>query len=374
MPHLSRGNLIAQKALLGLSATCLFLPAGNYSLVLTLVGLVLVAWPLALAERALAQRAPSQALVTGLQQLTREADASRYWRVIAWSSLAASVLALPVIALLAGAYLTQSMQTLTADHSGVLSANVLWPALTLIALVFGVLRSMRQVNVLLWLLPVLLLLVLLVAQILLASPQPLHTQLLLSERLPTSAALLLGALAFGGGAGVLYSLSATPPVAPSTSGYGSLFIAALFYVLVFAAISSGLFHSITLASALLASVVTVLSVTSWAQPALAWLRSLGLKPLQAVLLLLVVSTLATEAVWLYSGLALLPTLAAVLAVWMALNLLAMTLFCGWVMKISHVRKALQLPSEGLYNLWRISARWLAPITLICALVLLLRTP
>lgn len=375
MPRLTRGNLIAQKMLLGLSATCLFLPAGNYSLVLALVGLVLVAWPLALAEHALAQRAQPQALVMGLQQLTREADAPRYWRVIAWSSLAASVFALPVIALLAGAYLTQSVQTLTADHHGILSANVLWPALTIIALLLGVLRSVRQVNVLLWLLPVLLLLTLLVAQMLLDSPQALNTQLLLSERLPTSAALLLGALAFGGGAGVLYSLSGlTSPPSSKSPGYAALLIAALLYTLVFTAINSGLVHRLSLASVLLASVVSVLSITSWAQPALAWLRSLGLKPLQALLLLLVPSTLMAEAIWLYSGLALLPTLALVLAVWMALNLLIIALFSGWLMKVSHVRKALQLPSEGLYNLWRISVRWLAPITLLCALVLLLRTP
>jgi SNF family Na+-dependent transporter len=33
---------------------------------------------------------------------------------------------------------------------------------------------------------------------------------------------------------------------------------------------------------------------------------------------------------------------------------------GWIMKISHVRKALNLPSEGLYNLWRVMVRLVVP--------------
>lgn len=39
-----------------------------------------------------------------------------------------------------------------------------------------------------------------------------------------------------------------------------------------------------------------------------------------------------------------------------LPLLVLSLFVGWVMKISHVRKALGLPSEGVYNLWRVAVR------------------
>ena len=34
------------------------------------------------------------------------------------------------------------------------------------------------------------------------------------------------------------------------------------------------------------------------------------------------------------------------------------------MKMSHARKALNLPSEAAYNVWRIAIRWVAPITLL----------
>jgi len=37
------------------------------------------------------------------------------------------------------------------------------------------------------------------------------------------------------------------------------------------------------------------------------------------------------------------------------------------MKISHLRKAVNLPSEALYNVLRIALRWVAPITVVVAI-------
>jgi SNF family Na+-dependent transporter len=54
-------------------------------------------------------------------------------------------------------------------------------------------------------------------------------------------------------------------------------------------------------------------------------------------------------------------------VWMAVNALILAIYAGWIMKIGHARKALQLPSEGVYNLWRVGIRWVAPVTLLVAL-------
>ncbi len=44
--------------------------------------------------------------------------------------------------------------------------------------------------------------------------------------------------------------------------------------------------------------------------------------------------------------------------------LLLSIFGGWAMKISHLRKSLQLPEELLYNLLRISIRILVPLSLI----------
>lgn len=49
----------------------------------------------------------------------------------------------------------------------------------------------------------------------------------------------------------------------------------------------------------------------------------------------------------------------------SLSLLTMILYCifvGWIMKISHVRKALNFSHEGIYNLWRVAIRLVVPLT------------
>ena len=43
-------------------------------------------------------------------------------------------------------------------------------------------------------------------------------------------------------------------------------------------------------------------------------------------------------------------------------------FSGWMMKISHLRKALNFEQEGVYNLWRIAVRVLIPLAIIVALI------
>lgn len=374
----------AQSVLLGLSATLLFVPAGNYSLLYALIGLLLVAWPLSLAERALGHRTKQLGLVEGWRQLTREADALRFWRVIAWSSVLLSVLTLPVMALLAAAYITQGVQTLNTGHANLLGSAALWPTLTVFVLLLGVLRSIRHVPVLFWLVPVLLLLALLVLQMLEHVQAPVLTHLALDIRLPATAALLFGALALGGGAGALYGLGQTDVstgslnstlngnTAPEKRSRVGMLLAALLYALVFIALQAERFTEFGgLVPVLLAAVVVTLSITTWAQPGLAWARGLKIPTHAAPLLLLIPCTLIAEATYLYVGIDVLPTLVLLLAVWMLLNLFAIALFTGWMMKMSHARKALQLPSEGLYNLWRIAVRWVAPATLLYALYLLM---
>lgn len=58
----------------------------------------------------------------------------------------------------------------------------------------------------------------------------------------------------------------------------------------------------------------------------------------------------------------------VLKVLALLTILGFALLSGWVMKISHVRKALNFGSEGVYNLWRVGVRIVVPITVLWLLV------
>lgn len=50
------------------------------------------------------------------------------------------------------------------------------------------------------------------------------------------------------------------------------------------------------------------------------------------------------------------------------TMLGFSVFLGWVVKTSHVRKALNFNSEAIYNLWRVGVRLVAPITILWLLV------
>lgn len=48
--------------------------------------------------------------------------------------------------------------------------------------------------------------------------------------------------------------------------------------------------------------------------------------------------------------------------------LVYSIFAGWVMKASHLRKALNFSSEMIYNLWRVAVRIIIPVSIIIAIV------
>ncbi len=354
----------AHALLLALAMPILLAPAGGLSWLVAGLGLLLAAWPLALAERALSVRA-RKPLLSGMQVLTREADAGRGWRVLAWSSLAASLLALALMSLLAGAIATQIVQAVLAGHATVPDGRQLWPVLTLLALLTALLRPLGKAPVLVWLLPATLLLIL---QVMLhargLASAPVETDLMLPAVLPDQALLLFGALALGGGLGVHWQLAAQDGQRLSLPGLGMTLVLAL-------AVLAGLFGG-GLPALMLAFVITLLAITALLQPALALARERGLSPVMALILIFVPTVLMTEAIGYFGGVTLLDDLACVLAIWMTLNLLVLSIYAGWVMKVSHVRKALQLPSEAIYNVWRVAVRWVAPIILLSGLAQLLR--
>ena len=75
----------------------------------------------------------------------------------------------------------------------------------------------------------------------------------------------------------------------------------------------------------------------------------------ALALLLVVAIPTT---WLVSLLVIISSIAVLL----------LSVFAGWQMKISHLRKSLNFGSEAFYNLWRIAIRLIVPLALILALI------
>lgn len=61
-------------------------------------------------------------------------------------------------------------------------------------------------------------------------------------------------------------------------------------------------------------------------------------------------------------------LVLVLVVVSSIAALLLSVFAGWQMKISHLRKSLNFSNEGLYNLWRVAIRILVPLSMILALI------
>ncbi|WP_114701247.1 hypothetical protein [Psychrobacter proteolyticus] len=75
----------------------------------------------------------------------------------------------------------------------------------------------------------------------------------------------------------------------------------------------------------------------------------------AVALLLVV---AIPAAWLVGILVIISSIAVLL----------LSVFAGWQMKISHLRKSLNFSNEAVYNLWRVAIRLVVPLALLLALI------
>jgi SNF family Na+-dependent transporter len=60
-----------------------------------------------------------------------------------------------------------------------------------------------------------------------------------------------------------------------------------------------------------------------------------------------------------------------LLLWGLVICLIYAIFAGWIMKISHLRKAMNFSSEAFYNIWRIAVRVVLPVSIVVAMVALI---
>ena len=72
----------------------------------------------------------------------------------------------------------------------------------------------------------------------------------------------------------------------------------------------------------------------------------------------IVLVVAIPTIWLVGMLIVISTIAVLL----------LSVFAGWQMKISHLRKSLNFGNEAFYNLWRIAIRLIVPVALLLALI------
>ena len=312
---------------------------------LWLASMLVLALPITYMEVALAKRSKSTAL-NALSSLTRDADASAQWRLVGW-------LAVVFMPFLAGGMLFNASNMLTQLTE--LSHLPVFIALAVVALALSL--APRQIIVLLTLLGVLASLVL---------------SIVMGDRLPTwqftalefsewGAATVLALVASGLGLGVYsqVSLSHVKQADAATHTVLPVWIAQLLAVVAF-----GFFIANTQIPAL-AFVVSV--VTGSALLMSLARQQLAERQMAAVIQWAVLAVaVLVWAIPMFSG-----VFNIALLLWGLSICLIYAIFAGWMMKISHLRKALNFSSEAVYNLWRIAMRIVLPLAIVVAMIALI---
>lgn len=355
-----------------------------------LAGLLLLGLPLLLLELMLGKRARRSPL-EGLAFLTREADARRGWRFGAWGGAVAVFLTLAAVALVAGG----SVNFLARD-AGLVAPALADVSLSGPALPIGTGSLLLLAAGLSLLAPAWrgraesigfgLVLVLLGIAAVAGSGM---AELSYPSRALTAGdwreALRLALLTVGGGLGVLWLAGMRlPREAPlGRLAVGILALQVLLAVLLMLALSpfvaalqlnagagpdivpSGPGVWVVLGTLLLSA---LLALPLIAEPVLLRLSERGMGRLPAVVLVFMAAALLAEGLWLFGHTGGLMDLLGVLCLLLLALLLCLSVFAGWAMKISHARKELALPAEGVYNLWRVAVRLAVPLAIVWVLV------
>ena len=338
---------------------------------LWLLAMVLVSLPVVYAEIALAYRSVDAPLA-GMQKLTREADASPIWRSFGWLAALVSIL---IAALVISGASTGILAALTELNSapaipdfaiaaGLMVIAVLLSllgvaplpiglGLMVIGLLLGVANGLPNIDFAMtdislneWARAVALALVsvgagtglywfgqnLVTNQVATAvdtdninAQKPARSRAM-SEYRATKLVLPIWILQLIVGVVALsISVMALPPIGQLSYWIGVLFVAS--YLLHYS--TQQLAHKFGL------------------------LVSLVLTFVLALLLVVIIPT-----VWLVGLLVIISSIAVLL----------LSIFAGWQMKISHLRKSLNFGNEAFYNLWRIAIRLIVPLALLLALI------
>ena len=338
---------------------------------LWLLAMVLVSLPVVYAEIALAYRSVDAPLA-GMQKLTREADASPIWRSFGWLAALVSIL---IAALVISGASTGILAALTELNSA--------PAIPDFAIAAG-LMVIAVLLSLLGVAPLPIGLGLMVIGLLLGVANGLPnidfamTDISLNE---WARAVALALVSVGAGTGLYWfgqnlvtnqvatavdtdNINAQKPArSRATSEYRATKLVLPIWILqlivgVVALSTSGMALppigqlSYWKGVLFVASYLLHYSTQQLAHK-FGLLVSLVLTFVLALLLVVIIPT-----VWLVGLLVIISSIAVLL----------LSIFAGWQMKISHLRKSLNFGNEAFYNLWRIAIRLIVPLALLLALI------
>lgn len=338
---------------------------------LWLLAMVLVSLPVVYAEIALAYRSVDAPLA-GMQKLTREADASPIWRSFGWLAALVSIL---IAALVISGASTGILEALTELNSA--------PAIPDFAIAAG-LMVIAVLLSLLGVAPLPIGLGLMVIGLLLGVANGLPnidfamTDISLNE---WARAVALALVSVGAGTGLYWfgqnlvtnqvatavdtdNINAQKPArsrAPSEYRATKLVLPIWILQLIVGVVALSISGMVLPPIGQLSYWIGVLFVASYllhySTQQLAHkfglMVSLVLTFVLALLLVVII-----PAVWLVGLLVIISSIAVLL----------LSIFAGWQMKISHLRKSLNFGNEAFYNLWRIAIRLIVPLALLLALI------
>ena len=338
---------------------------------LWLLAMVLVSLPVIYAEIALAYRS-AEAPVAGMQKLTREADASSLWRGFGWLAALVSII---IAALVISGASTGILAALTEFNS---APDVPSFAIAAGLMVITVLLSLLGVAPL----PIGLGLMLVGLLLGVANGLPniafAMTDISLSE---WARAVALALVSVGAGTGLYWFgqslVSKQAVTAVGVDNYNAqkssrdqaaqeyratkLVLPIWILQLVVGVVALFISGMVLPPIGQLLYWVGVLFVASYllhySSQQLA--HKFGL--LVSVVLTFVVALLLVVAI---------PTnwLVGILVIISSIAVLLLSVFAGWQMKISHLRKSLNFGNEAFYNLWRVAIRLIVPLALLLALI------
>ena len=337
---------------------------------LWLLAMLLVSLPVVYAEIALAYRS-AEAQLAGMQKLTREADVSTFWRSFGWLAALVSVL---IAALVISGASTGILAALTELNS---VPNVPSFAIAAGLMVIAVLLSLLGVAPL----PIGLGLMLIGLLLGVANGLPniafAMTDVSLSE---WARAVALALVSVGAGTGLYWfgqnlirkqtvtavgtdnhnaqtTRNSAAPAYRATKLVLPIWVLQLVVGVVALFISGMALPPIGQLSYWIGVVFVASYLLHYSSQQLA--HKFGL--LVSVVLTFVLALLLVVAI---------PTnwLVGILVIISSIAVLLLSVFAGWQMKISHLRKSLNFDNEAFYNLWRVAIRLIVPLALLLALI------
>ena len=306
--------------------------------------MLILALPLCYLEIALAKRSKTTAL-QALSGLTRDADTSQRWRIVGW-------LAVVFIPFMAGGMLNSSAVLLEQFTAQGVQLPILLAGVSVAAFLLSFLS--RQLLVLTGVVAVIAAVVL--SKILGTPVQA--WKLTPVEFSEWGNATVLALVASGLGMGLYWqsTLAQLSQQDQATKTVLPIWIAQLLAVVVF---------SFFAANAQIPVIVLTVAVVMTA----AFLLQMAREQLQQRQLSIIVQwliLLAAVLVWF------IPLASSffytLIMLWGLIICLIYAIFVGWIMKISHLRKAMNFSSEAFYNIWRIMVRIVLPLAIVTAII------